>query len=120
LEIFQEFRFEAAHRLPNVPLSHPCAGVHGHSFTLTVYLRGATQPDSGWVMDFGDLARGVMPIIDALDHHYLNEVSGLTNPTTEGIARWIWGRLVDVLPGLCRIILRETAFSGCVYEGEGV
>lgn len=51
-----------------------------------------------------------------LDHRVLNEVSELDNPTSENLARWIWRRLA--LPGLCRVVVCETANSGCVYEGE--
>ena len=32
--------------------------------------------------------------------------------------RWIWDRLRPQLPGLARIVVRETCTSGCVYEGE--
>ena len=34
MEIFKEFTFEAAHRLPNVPPDHKCARLHGHSFRV--------------------------------------------------------------------------------------
>jgi 6-pyruvoyltetrahydropterin/6-carboxytetrahydropterin synthase len=55
--------------------------------------------------------------MDQLDHHYLNEVPGLENPTSEVLARWIWQRLVDALP-LSQVVARETCTSGCVYRGE--
>lgn len=118
MEIFKEFRFEAAHRLPHVPPEHKCARLHGHSFTLAVHVRGLVEPPSGWVMDFADLDRAVEPLVAELDHHYLNDVAGLENPTTEMLARWIWRRLKPALPGLTRVELRETATAGCVYAGE--
>ena len=34
MEIYKEFHFEAAHRLPNVPPGHKCARLHGHSFQV--------------------------------------------------------------------------------------
>ena len=52
-----------------------------------------------------------------LDHHYLNEIAGLENPTSENLARWIWERVAPALPGLCKVVVRETCTSGCVYEG---
>ena len=52
-----------------------------------------------------------------LDHRYLNEVEGLANPTSENLARWIWDRLIDLLP-LSEVLVRETCTSGCVYRGE--
>jgi 6-pyruvoyl-tetrahydropterin synthase len=37
MEIFREFRFEAAHRLPNAPAGHKCRRLHGHSFRVVIY-----------------------------------------------------------------------------------
>jgi 6-pyruvoyltetrahydropterin/6-carboxytetrahydropterin synthase len=45
---------------------------------------------AGWVRDFADLSSAMRPILDLLDHYYLNEVEGLENPTSEVLARWIW------------------------------
>jgi 6-pyruvoyltetrahydropterin/6-carboxytetrahydropterin synthase len=118
MEIFKEFGFEAAHRLPNVPEGHKCARLHGHSFRVEVHVRGAVDPELGWVMDFAEIKAACRPIIDRLDHYYLNEIEGLENPTSEVLARWIWARLKPSLPGLDRIVVRETCTSGCTYSGE--
>jgi 6-pyruvoyltetrahydropterin/6-carboxytetrahydropterin synthase len=115
--VFREFGFEAAHRLPSVPPEHKCARLHGHSFRVEVHVRGQVGAESGWVMDFADVKRAFQPLHEQLDHHYLNEIEGLENPTSENLARWIWERLAGVLPGLCRIVVRETCTSGCIYEG---
>ncbi|MEU4570294.1 6-carboxytetrahydropterin synthase QueD [Micromonospora sp. NPDC023956] len=117
MEIFREFTFEAAHRLPNVPEGHKCARLHGHSYRVAVHVSGDVDPQAGWVMDFGDLKQAFEPVRDRLDHHYLNEVPGLENPTSEVLARWIWDRLADRLP-LSAVSVRETCTSGCVYRGE--
>ena len=117
MEIFKEFGFEAAHRLPNVPEGHKCARLHGHSFRVEVHVRGEVDPTLGWVMDFAEIKAASKPIIDRLDHHYLNEIEGLENPTSEVLARWIWARLKPTLPALDRIVVRETCTSGCVYAG---
>jgi 6-pyruvoyltetrahydropterin/6-carboxytetrahydropterin synthase len=58
------------------------------------------------------------PTLDVLDHHYLNEIDGLENPTSEVLAQWIWERLTPALPELSQVIVRETCNSGCVYRGE--
>jgi 6-pyruvoyltetrahydropterin/6-carboxytetrahydropterin synthase len=118
MEIFKEFTFEAAHRLPNVPPGHKCARLHGHSFRVEVHVRRPIDPDTGWVMDFGDIKQAFQPYYDQLDHNYLNEVEGLSNPTSEHHARWIWQRLRPALPGLCRVNVKETCTAGCIYEGE--
>jgi 6-pyruvoyltetrahydropterin/6-carboxytetrahydropterin synthase len=118
MEIFKEFTFEAAHLLPNVPAGHKCARLHGHSFRVKVYVRGPVDPHLGWVADFADLKTAFRPLHDRLDHRYLNDIEGLENPTSENIARWIWTHLQPALPGLSRVVVRETCTSGCVYTGD--
>jgi 6-pyruvoyltetrahydropterin/6-carboxytetrahydropterin synthase len=118
MEIFKEFTFEAAHRLPNVPAGHKCARLHGHSFRCEVHVRGDVEPRTGWVMDFGDIKAAFEPLHMVLDHNFLNEIEGLANPTSEVLARWIWHNLARALPGLSAVIVRETCTSGCVYRGE--
>jgi 6-pyruvoyltetrahydropterin/6-carboxytetrahydropterin synthase len=117
-EIFKEFTFEAAHRLPFVPDDHKCFRLHGHSFRVEIHVAGDVDPASGWIMDFGDLKRAFKPLLARLDHYYLNEIEGLENPTSENLARWIWDRLKPSLPELSRVVVRETCTSGCVFEGS--
>ena len=119
MEIYKEFTFEAAHRLPNVPPGHKCARLHGHSFRVRVTVRGAVGAQSGWVLDFADLKAAWRPVHDAVDHHYLNDVPGLENPTSERLAEWIWARLAPTVPQLASVEVRETCTSGCVYRGDG-
>ena len=118
MEIYKEFHFEAAHRLPNVAPGHKCARLHGHSFQVRLSVSGEAPEPAGWVMDFAELKSGFKPILAQLDHFYLNDIPGLENPTSENIARWIWDKLKPGLPQLCRVELRETCTSGCIYRGE--
>jgi 6-pyruvoyltetrahydropterin/6-carboxytetrahydropterin synthase len=117
MEIYREFTIEAAHRLPNLPPEHKCFRLHGHSFRIGVYIEGPLDPHTGWVMDFADVKAAFQPLFDALDHRYLNDVEGLENPTSEVLARWVWDRLTPALPGLSRVIVRETCTAGCEYRG---
>jgi 6-pyruvoyltetrahydropterin/6-carboxytetrahydropterin synthase len=117
MEIFREFTFEAAHRLPNVPEGHKCARLHGHSYRVQLHVQGDVDAEAGWVMDFGEIKKAFQPLRDRLDHYYLNEIPGLENPTSEVLARWIWDRLIGQLP-LSAVMVRETCTSGCVYRGE--
>jgi 6-pyruvoyltetrahydropterin/6-carboxytetrahydropterin synthase len=118
MEIFKRFTFEAAHCLPNLPEDHKCRRLHGHSFQVEIHVAGAIVPPEDWVMDFAELRAAFKPTLDQLDHHYLNEIEGLENPTSEVIARWIWTRLKPTLPGLVKVVLFETCTAGCVYSGE--
>jgi 6-pyruvoyltetrahydropterin/6-carboxytetrahydropterin synthase len=118
MEIFTEFGFEAAHRLPHVPEGHKCARLHGHSFRAEVRVEGPVAEPAGWVLDFADVRAACEPLRAQLDHHYLNEVEGLANPTSENLARWLWVRLAPALPGLAEVVVRETCTSGCRYRGD--
>jgi 6-pyruvoyltetrahydropterin/6-carboxytetrahydropterin synthase len=116
--VFKDFTFEAAHRLPNVPADHKCARLHGHSFRARVSVEGPVGAQSGWVVDFADIAAACEPLRQQLDHRYLNEIEGLENPTSENVARWIWGRLVTPLPNLCLVTVQETCEAGVEYDGR--
>lgn len=119
MDIFKSFTLEAAHRLPNVPAGHKCARVHGHSFRVELHVSGEVGADTGWVMDFGDIKAAFRPLYDQLDHHYLNDIEGLDNPTSENLAIWIWDKLLPALPGLSAVVVHETCTSGCRYTGPG-
>jgi 6-pyruvoyltetrahydropterin/6-carboxytetrahydropterin synthase len=118
MEIFKEFTFEAAHRLPRVPPGHKCFRLHGHSWRGVIYVRGQVSPETGWIMDFAEIRRAFDPLFRQLDHNYLNDLPGLENPTSEVLAKWIWARLKPELPSLSRVIVHETCTSGCSYEGD--
>lgn len=117
MQVYKLFRFEAAHRLPNVPPEHKCARLHGHSFEVRVAVEGPIGARSGWVVDFADIAAAFEPLERALDHRYLNEIDGLDNPTSENLAAWIWAKLDGRLEGLAEIEIKETCTSGCLYRG---
>ena len=118
MRIFKEFTFEAAHRLPNVPPDHKCHRLHGHSFRVRLTLEGPLDPELAWVADFAEIKRAFRPLYEQLDHHYLNEIEGLENPTAENLSRWIFLRLRDTLPLMSAIIVHETCTSRCEYRGE--
>jgi len=118
MHIFKVFQLEAAHRLPNVPPGHKCARLHGHSFRVEIHVAGEPDPQMGWVMDFADVKAAFAPLYEQLDHHYLNEIDGLENPTSEMLARWIWQRLQPLLAGLDKVVVHETCTSGasCTHD----
>jgi 6-pyruvoyltetrahydropterin/6-carboxytetrahydropterin synthase len=116
MEIFREFTFEAAHRLPNLPPDHKCGRLHGHSYRVEVHVGGEIDPWTGMVMDFAEIKAAFDPLLSRLDHHYLNEVPGLDNPTSENLAHWIWDGLASALP-LTKVVVRETCTSGAEYSG---
>ena len=117
MEIRKSFTIEAAHRLPNLPATHKCARLHGHSFTIEIAVGGTMDPDKGWIMDYGDIKQAFQPLFDRLDHNYLNDIAGLENPTSEHLAMWIWERLQPELHTLTAVIVHETCTTTCEYRG---
>jgi 6-pyruvoyltetrahydropterin/6-carboxytetrahydropterin synthase len=118
MELRKTFQFEAAHLLPLLPKSHKCRRLHGHSFSVEIAVVGECDPKLGWVMDYADMSVAFKPLWQRLDHYYLNEISGLENPTSENLAAWIWKRLKPRLPLLTEVVVAETCQSRCVYRGD--
>lgn len=115
--LVRTYRFEAAHFLPNVVAGHKCARMHGHSYQVDITIEGDIGETTGWVMDFSDMDEHVMPLVKRLDHFCLNDIEGLTNPTSELLAVWFWTRLQATLP-IVEIAVSETQNSRCVYRGQ--
>jgi 6-pyruvoyltetrahydropterin/6-carboxytetrahydropterin synthase len=114
----KDFTFEAAQTLPNVPAGHKCRQMHGHSFKVEVTIEGEVDPHLGWIYDHSTISRAMDPLLDRLDHSYLNEIEGLENPTIELMAAWLWQKLAPSCPGLCEIVIHETPTARCIYRGE--
>jgi 6-pyruvoyltetrahydropterin/6-carboxytetrahydropterin synthase len=118
VELVKSFRFEAAHRLPMVPPEHKCFRVHGHSYVVDVTAAGEVDPATGWLVDFGEIAARVEPVIRGeLDHRMLNEIPGLENATAERLCAWLWRRLQPLVPHLAAITVHETCTARCTYRG---
>jgi 6-pyruvoyltetrahydropterin/6-carboxytetrahydropterin synthase len=115
----KEFRFEAAHELPHH--DGKCARLHGHSWRGVVYVSGTalhkSGPKAGMLIDYSDIKHFLKPLLDDhLDHYFLNKTTGLENPTSEEIARWIFEQLEKQgLAGLLAVRIDETCTSSCVY-----
>jgi 6-pyruvoyltetrahydropterin/6-carboxytetrahydropterin synthase len=135
VRVTRRLHFNAAHRLyrpdwsdeRNAEVFGPCANPHwhGHNYEIEVTVEGRINPETGYVMDLGDLkARVNEAVIDQVDHRNLNvEVPWLEglNPTTENFVVAIWARLEPLMPSgvrLARLVLWETPRNYVEYEGE--
>ena len=114
----KEFRFEAAHTLPSLPADHKCRQMHGHSFKLEISVEGVVNEEIGWVYDHKQISEAMAPLLELLDHAYLNDIPGLESPTIELMAAWFWRKLEAQLPGLCEIVIFETPTARCSFRGE--
>ena len=118
MRIYKEFRFEAAHFLPSADPGSPNARVHGHSFRARVTVEGTPDPYTGYIFHFDALAEAMQEARETLDHRLLNEIDGLSAPTLERIAIWLWNRLQNRIPGLAQIeIARDSCREGAIYTG---
>jgi 6-pyruvoyltetrahydropterin/6-carboxytetrahydropterin synthase len=81
-------------------------------------VKGSLHAEYGWVVDYAFMKEVSKPCLDLLDHHYLNDVEGLENPTSEVLARWMFEKLQPRLPGLHQVIIEETCTSECRYPAH--
>jgi 6-pyruvoyltetrahydropterin/6-carboxytetrahydropterin synthase len=115
IEISQQFGFDAAHHLGAGAAEN--RRLHGHSFQVKVTLRGEPDVETGFLRDFGEVDRALKDIRALLDHGLLNEVEGLSNPTLENLARFIFVKARAALPETVRVeVSRPSYGQACVYE----
>jgi 6-pyruvoyltetrahydropterin/6-carboxytetrahydropterin synthase len=117
VRLVKSFGFEAAHWLPTFPDGHKCRRMHGHSFKVDVIVEGEVPPDTGYLIDYGEIQEAFEPLRQRLDHRCLNDIEGLENPTSEVLAGWLWEFLKPALPMLAEIVVRETCTARCEYRG---
>jgi len=131
--VARRVHFNAAHRLHNPARSDEWNRVtfgkcnnpnyHGHNYELDVLVEGEIDPDTGYVLDVGELRR-IMEgaVLDVLDHRNLNlDVPWFRErlPSAENIAVFCWERIAPLIPRgrLQRIRLWETPRNYVDYEG---
>ena len=98
-ELTVKSTFAAAHRLRDY--SGKCENLHGHNWTVEVRVLADSLNDVGLAIDFKELKARTDEVLDALDHKLLNDVEAFKemNPSSENIARWVFGALAKRLEG---------------------
>ena len=92
--------------------------MHGHSFKMEISVEGEVDPSTGWLYDHARISRAMDPLLELLDHSYLNDIPGLENPTIENMCRWFWERLSPSLSGRAELVIHETPSARCSYRGK--
>lgn len=88
-----ECKFDAAHRLWNMPEGHPCGNLHGHTWKVRVGITANALNAQGFVIDFSILKLWVHAHVTSMtDHAFLNEVFE-NSPTCENLSQWIFREL---------------------------
>ncbi len=117
IKITRQFHFDAAHRLNGYGDTHPNDRIHGHSFRVRVTVTG-TLNERGQILDMDELSAQLETVRAQLDHHMLNDIDGLAQPTLEHIAIWIWDYLRPHVPEIMAVeVARDSLGQSCVYEG---
>jgi 6-pyruvoyltetrahydropterin/6-carboxytetrahydropterin synthase len=132
--VTRKMHFNAAHRLHNSEKSDrwnaemfgKCNSPnwHGHNYVLEVTVAGVPDPDTGYVVDLGDLKKVIdEKVISKIDHSNLNlDVDFMQGiiPSTENLSIQIWNQIEPHLPAgsLHSVILRETDNNSAEYRGE--
>ena len=114
-KLWKDFTFEAAHQLTKVPVGHQCGRLHGHSYKLRVHCQGKLNPERDWVLDYADIAAATKPIVQQLDHTFLNDHFDFET-TAENIAFWIAGKIKPKLASVYAVELFETPTTSVVFE----
>lgn len=141
VRVTKTFRFEMAHALEGH--DGPCSRIHGHSYRLSVTLKGNTvtdpqDPKNGMVMDFSDLKQLVhQAVIVPFDHALVLRRDSapalldalarqkllLTDfqPTCENLVAHFARKLRDLLPAtvqLHHLLLHETSTAYAEWYAE--
>ena len=120
LDITREF--SAAHKLKGY--DGLCSNLHGHNWTVQVFIQAVKLDDIGIAADFTVIKRVLSDILSQFDHKFLNELPEFKdiNPTSENIARIIFVKLAPAVakPGikLDRVRVCESQSSGATYRPD--
>lgn len=117
LDIRREF--SAAHQLKGY--NGDCSNLHGHNWTVEVFIRSEHLDEVGIALDFKVLKKELDVILAGLDHKFLNEHEEFRtkNPTSENIAMYIYKTLSAKINTetvkVSKVRVCESASSGATY-----
>jgi 6-pyruvoyltetrahydropterin/6-carboxytetrahydropterin synthase len=105
--------FYAAHSVTAFGPEHKCSRLHGHTYTLTVWV----ETDIDKPVEFSTVEHEVRCIVDTFDHSNLNDHATMIGgePTVERLVWYIGNRLKQQIP-VRRVRLQETQSSAVCLE----
>ena len=109
--VSKRMEIAGAHNL-KLDYESKCSNIHGHNWIVTVYLKSEELDHNGMVMDFTQIKKRIH---NKLDHQYINNVIGETNPTAENMAKWIHDEIGDKC---YKVSVQESEGNTAVYEDE--
>ncbi len=121
-EVDIERSFSAAHCLRGYQGN--CSNLHGHNWTVQVYVRAEKLDEVGISVDFRKLKDETEQLLDEFDHTNISELKYFkdSNPTSELIAKVIFDKMSEKLNDnrvkVHRVRVCESPGSGATYFGE--
>ncbi len=113
--------FSAAHALK---IGGKCEDLHGHNFKVDVTVEGRNLTPEGLLVDFRDLKRWTVEVLDELDHKYLNELPPFSgdSATSERVARYLFERIAERMEGpavrIAEVTVWESDNARVSYTGD--
>lgn len=114
IEVFSNF--SAAHKLRGY--RGKCENMHGHNWKVGATIASDKLDKIGVVLDFKEVKRRLREVLAELDHKNLNSIPYFkkANPTSENIAKFIYGRLTKKRLPVSSVSVWETEDSRAVYS----
>jgi 6-pyruvoyltetrahydropterin/6-carboxytetrahydropterin synthase len=118
-ELYIDTHFSAAHALKGY--DGDCARLHGHNWSVRVFVRCSQLDTVGMGMDFRLIKGHVREVLAELDHANISDLPCFDgeNPTSENIARYLYrtlGARIDTdTVRVSRIQVSETSHAGVYY-----
>lgn len=121
-EVSVKVHFSAAHFLRGY--AGDCARLHGHNWTIEVFVRCKALNETGIGIDFRDIKRAAGEVVKDLDHSNLNDLPVFRdrNPSSENIARYLYDEFCKRLNSdnvkVSKVTVCETPTSQASYWEE--
>jgi 6-pyruvoyl-tetrahydropterin synthase len=109
MRLERKYEAEAAHQLTaGVPEGHPCRRLHGHRYEIWVTIIGDVNPETGMLLEYGEIDARVKEVLDLVDHRFINKLG----QTDEG-----WS-LIDSATGV--VVVQEPELAAKVRQNSTV
>ncbi len=115
-ELSVEGTFSAAHRVRGY--SGDCAGIHGHTYKVSVKVKVKMLDKIGLAIDFRRMKRVLSKIIQELDHKNLNKLQFFKrhNATAEWIAVFIYNKMKKKIKTVASVTVWEGLNTAVTYS----
>ncbi len=114
-ELLVEDTFSAAHRVKGYP--GDCAGVHGHTYKVSVTVKLRKLDKLGMAMDFRHIEMELQKLLAKIDHSNLNELPFFKkrNATAEWVAVYVYTEMRKKIKTVASVTVWEGLNNSVTY-----